>query len=307
MVVSTGNLTAGDWIIWSNGMWFKDFPKKSLMKVMPEKKPLSPDEFDFDGEFTTSLKSYVQHIMPNKIKYTEILGFNLDDYYFSDIDIVLIPSLPGRFRDGDLDKYGHRKIGSVIKKLIPKPNKEKPKKWTITYQTSSMGSITEKYVKEFLASVLPHYITLDQLKAESKYKGGITPSGDTLLKRLRIVYPTKDYVQNCLEGPQYSGCLLLSPDNYLKPNFPRTVFYQFQGPDDYFYHEGIIAHIKVFVVTDESGEIDDDSYMYFGSHNFSPSAWGKYEKDYTQFTMSHSELGVLIPPRKGYFLFISKL
>ncbi len=305
--MASGNLTAGDWIIWSNGMWFRDFPLKSSMKEIPQKKRVADNEFDFDGDFAETLMSYLQSIMPDKIKYTELLGFNIKDYFISDIDIVLVPSLPGRFRDGDFDKYGHRRIGTIIKKLLPVPSKEKPKKWTVTYQTSSLGSITEKYVKEFLGSILPNYITLEQLKAESKHKGGITPSGETLFKRLRIVYPTKNYVESSIDGPEYAGCLLLNSENFQRPTFPRTAFYQYQGPDNYIYHEGVIAHIKIFVVTDESGEIDDDSYIYFGSHNFSPSAWGKYEKDYTQFTISHSELGVLIPPRKGFFFYFEKI
>jgi len=298
VVVCTGNLTAGDWIIWSNGMWFKDFPKKSTMKEIPKKKPINlEDEFDFDEDFKRTLKHFLQSMMPIKIDYATFLDFNLDDYYISGIDIVLVPSLPGRFRDGDFDRYGHRRIGAVVKQMLSKPTK--PKKWVVTYQTSSMGSLNEKYVKEFLSSILPNYISLEQLKAESKYKGGITPSGDTLFKRLRIVYPTKDYVENCTEGPAYAGCLLLNSENFSKPNFPKNVFYQFQGPDNYIHHEGLIAHIKVFIVTDESGEIDDDTFIYFGSHNFSPSAWGRYEKDYSQFTIGHTELGVLVPPMKG--------
>ncbi|RZM20371.1 MAG: hypothetical protein EOO88_36380, partial [Pedobacter sp.] len=92
----TGNLTAGDWIIWSNGMWFKDFPKKSTMKEAPKKKPINvDDDFDFDEDFTRTLKHYLQSMMPIKIDYTKFLGFDLDDYYISDIDIVLVPSLPG--------------------------------------------------------------------------------------------------------------------------------------------------------------------------------------------------------------------
>ena len=200
VVVATGNLTAGDWIIWSNGMWFRDFPKKSSMEKIPEKKKIKSDDFDFDGDFEKTLKAYLQNLIPIKVSYKDLLGFNLDDYFISGVDIVLVPSLPGRFRDENFDKYGHRRIGAIVSKLMPKIKQSKPKKWVLTYQTSSMGSINEKYIKEFLASVLPNYITLDQLKAEATYKGGITPSGENLLKRIRVIYPTKDYVENSLEG-----------------------------------------------------------------------------------------------------------
>jgi len=97
VVVGSGNLTAGDWIIWSNCLWFKDFPKKSTLTTPLESKP-NP-LFDFDKDFEVTLKEYIQSLMPNRTKYTDILELNLDDYYYSGIDIVLIPSLPGRFKE----------------------------------------------------------------------------------------------------------------------------------------------------------------------------------------------------------------
>jgi tyrosyl-DNA phosphodiesterase-1 len=51
-------------------------------------------------------------------------------------------------------------------------------------------------------------------------------------------------------------------------------------------------------MTKES-EIDDDTTLYFGSHNFSAGAWGNIEKDGTQISMSNWEIGVVFPPMKG--------
>jgi hypothetical protein len=54
-------------------------------------------------------------VPPDKKKYQDVLQIDLDDYIFEDIDIVLILSLPGRYKKGDpkFDKYGHRKILKV--------------------------------------------------------------------------------------------------------------------------------------------------------------------------------------------------
>mmetsp|Transcript_15066 Transcript_15066/g.12777 ORF Transcript_15066/g.12777 Transcript_15066/m.12777 type:complete len:290 (-) Transcript_15066:398-1267(-) len=213
VVVGTGNLTAGDWIIWSNALWYKDFPLKSSMGTIPAKK--KNEDFDFDGEFEKALKDYVQALMPNKMKYTEVLDLNLDDYYYSGIDIILIPSLPGRHKEEKFDLYGHRKVGQIIKKLYPKVAPKTKKKYILTYQTSSVGSYDEKFFKEILASFLPNYMSLDELKSEKKYakkKSGIEfSSGDAPSSRVRMIFPSKDYVENCTEGPQYSGCLILNP------------------------------------------------------------------------------------------------
>lgn len=64
--------------------------------------------------------------------------------------------------------------------------------------------------------------------------------------------------------------------------------------------DGNISHIKMIVVTSDSkGVIDDDTVLYFGSHNFSTSAWGKEEKGGTQIAIANWELGAVFPPREG--------
>ena len=54
----------------------------------------------------------------------------------------------------------------------------------------------------------------------------------------------------------------------------------------------------MIVVTNNSEklEIDDDTFMYFGSHNLSAGAWGNLEKDSTQISMSNWEIGIAFPP-----------
>jgi len=35
----------------------------------------------------------------------------------------------------------------------------------------------------------------------------------------------------------------------------------------------------MMIVSDADEEINDETFLYFGSHNFSPSAWGKIQKN----------------------------
>lgn len=314
VVISSGNLTIGDWTIWSNCVWFKDFPKKSTMTKVPEKEKVPAGSFDFTGDFIEGLKTFVQSLMPLKANYKNMLEINIDDYYISDIDIALIPSIPGRHADGDLDICGHRRVASVLKQIgFPDQEALMKKKYVLTYQTSSIGNLDEKYLKEVLSSFLPNYLTIDDLKADKKPKGkkaaitnftektfskSLSLSNELASDRVRLIFPAKDYVETC-NDPDYAGCLILNPQSYERATFPKDIFHQFQCPEDYAFHEGIIPHLKVFIVAPEDGEIDDNSYIYFGSHNFSPSAWGRFEKEYTQLSISNSELGVLIPPGKG--------
>jgi len=45
--------------------------------------------------------------------------------------------------------------------------------------------------------------------------------------------------------------------------------------------------------------IDDETILYFGSHNFSPSSWGFIEGNKNQQMVPNWELGVLFMPKAG--------
>ena len=70
-------------------------------------------------------------------------------------------------------------------------------------------------------------------------------------------------------------------------------------PNPNFEHGKPIPHLKVMIMTRDDWEIDDDAVIYFGSHNFTASAWGRYERGDTQLTVANTELGVLFPPEAG--------
>lgn len=50
------------------------------------------------------------------------------------------------------------------------------------------------------------------------------------------------------------------------------------------------------VVNDGKNEINDNSLLYFGSHNLSPSAWGRLQNKGTKLQVNNWELGVVFPP-----------
>jgi len=241
--------------------------------------------------------------MPIKIRYPDLIGIDIDDYLISDIDIILIPSVPGKYSGKEFEQYGHSKIGAMVRKFYPcEPENRsfRPQKHQITYQTSSVGNFTEDLFKELLSSFLPFYKTVDQLREEA-IEGDIVynSAADKPSKRVKVIYPTKEYVESCIAGQEHAICLVLPRKDYNRSAFTKNVFYQFRAPDHYVYHEGILPHLKVFIVTGDDGEITDDTYIYFGSHNFSGSAWGRYENGYKKFSIFNTELGIFIPPEKG--------
>lgn len=71
--------------------------------------------------------------MPEKKPYRSLLNVNLDDYHYSGIDICLIPSLPGRHKDESFNDYGHRRVGTIIKKMFPAVAPKTKKRYVLTY------------------------------------------------------------------------------------------------------------------------------------------------------------------------------
>ena len=53
------------------------------------------------------------------------------------------------------------------------------------------------------------------------------------------------------------------------------------------------------VINNDNDEISDESLIYFGSHNFSPNAWGRVKMDGSQIHMVNWELGIVFPPKVG--------
>jgi tyrosyl-DNA phosphodiesterase-1 len=171
------------------------------------------------------------------------------------------------------------------------------------YQTTSIGNVTPEWIKEMLSSISPGSFSLEELKPKKGLQKSKTAGAGDLFndvtEQLNIIYPTKDYIMNESPGPEFGGCLLLSSQNHEKTTFPKRSFCKYEGRDDYSFFQGVIPHLKVMILCNPDYSIDDDTLIYFGSHNLSPAAWGKYEKDCSQINIYNTELGVLMPPMKG--------
>ena len=222
------------------------------------------------------------------------------------MDVILIPSLPGHYWNQAMNKYGIAKINYVLGKF-PCQNSTTPNRKIVNYQATSLGQVDKKYLWDFAASVLPGFKTLKELEIDRKTYKKLRRDKVKLAEyfqkkigfgatdRVRFIYPTEKYVESCVTGAESAGCLFLKKELYEHRYFPKKIFYQFEA-------SGIIPHSKIFIVTDDDHEVNDNTVIYFGSHNFSPAAWGKYEKKFTQLAVINSEIGILIPPMKGAYL-----
>ena len=262
------------WTDYSNCLWFRDFPLKSLVGINSTKENSDePDDFDFDADFEETLEHFIAKLLPKAVNCSELLGFSLKDYYIKGIDIILIPSIPGRHHGKYFDKYGHRRVAFVLERTLENSQEVCKKKHVVTCQTTTMSSLDENFLLHFLSSILLDFSTIEGLKVLQGLEEENDIKREHVRDSLRLIYPTKRHIDNCKDSENISKPLMLNNELYEK--LPRDVFHQFEAPNEDSIHSGLIPHLKVFIVTGESGKIDDNTIIYFGSHNLSPGAWGK--------------------------------
>jgi len=276
VVIGSGNLFPEDWTVWSNIFWTKDFPftlDSSTSKTC---------------DFKLQLEAFAKLSMG--AKYTELkkfLGIDLKDYDFSKAGVNLIYSIPIKKDISNIkESYGYEQLISLMKNNEPsKPyNFDNTK---IYYSCSCIGGVNFGMVYQFITSIIPSLKSdkFVDFKAQQKY-----------FNMLRLIYPTKSYINGLGVKNTNTGCLFFNKKTYHKINFNADILTQFENNETVYGDENIVSHSKVFIVLHGS-KVDDDTVIYIGSHNFTKSAWGKISRG--KYEIWNHELGVIFPAEKG--------
>lgn len=269
VIVSSANLTIISWTDLSQVIWVQDFfPKKQS-----KKKPC---------EFEEHLITFIDKCIPLKLKQRDLQIFrkqiDVASYDFASAQVHLLASVNGRY-PSENHNYGFKRFRELRNNLYPEITyTDKAKIWI---QASSIGRIWPRYLQQFYFEVT-----------------GVLISQERINERFGFIYPTEKYVRESHRGILKADCLHMKITSWGQSHFPRGSFYKMEGKSEKFGR--CISHSKMIVVTrDSSGNIDDSTVLYFGSHNFSTSAWGKEEKGGTQIALANWELGVVFPAGVG--------
>jgi len=263
IVVPTANLTNCDWYFWGQIIWFQDFPLKT------EDKKLSLEKEKDSENFMNYLKNFLETFMPHTYegkRFWTDLKINLEDYDYSNSAVDLIASANGRFNVTNKN-FGIDRLNNLFKTKY-KNIKKNP---NMIIQCSSIGKTTKKkFFEDF-------YSSFNLIN---------NPSID-------ILYPTINYINSFPLGNQLSSCLFLDSVAY---NNHKNKFKIIELKSE-FKKLKTVFHSKFFITgfKDKKGNfnINNESLLFFGSHNFSSAAWGNYEKNNNQISMSNYELGIL--------------
>lgn len=258
IAIGSGNLTIEDWTVWSNHVWYHDFKLRS-----------KEDNSGNDNglKFKADLKSYINFTLSDSFTFENLTGIDFDLYYWNTQGLELISSVPG---DSPYDistakQFGFLKVKEVLSQYKIAGRRK------LFYQTSSLGNPSKKFLEDIANAF------------------GISDIND-----IHIIYPTKNYIsKKCKNGPNFSQPLFLTKKVYDLKEFPKNSLRKFDVEDPKL---PCIGHLKFGITTNENEEIDDNTIFYFGSHNFTQSAWGTLQAKGKKYNVKNTELGILLGP-----------
>ena len=261
IIIPSANLTDGDWYYWGQIIWFQDFPLINKEEKDPQKSK------DFRNYLKAFMKTFMPHTYEGKRFWTD-LKIDFDSYDFSEASVDLIASVNGRFiGDEEKDLYGVGRLNSLMDNKYFNIERND----TLLVQCSSFGVSKQK---NFFNNL---------------YKGFNLRETNNI----DIFYPSENYIYTCEKGIELSSCLFFNNEAY---NIYKDKLHDIVLKEK-FKDRKTVFHSKIFVTgkRNKAGKfiLNNDSIIYIGSHNFSSSAWGNYEKNGTQISIANYELGII--------------
>eukprot|EP00804_Cyclotella_cryptica_P021741 CCRYP_012899-RA/>CCRYP_012899-RA protein AED:0.02 eAED:0.02 QI:303/1/1/1/1/1/2/90/665 len=240
-------------------------------------------------------------------------------YDYSSAYVVLIPSVPGKHLISRGDSFGYLKLRKAIRETVcshhshsraievssakSKPSSQQARS-PIICQFSSLGSLSTKWLNDFISSIDAH--------GSSDVQPENTKSGMSLENKVKIVWPTVEEIRNSIEGYRGGGSVPATSKNvnkdFLLPLYHRwskRVVSESVGKQNNTDPLGMakdVPHIKTYMQLSHPANDDPPfiEWLCLTSHNLSKAAWGEVQNS-TGFTskvlfIRHWELGVFFSP-----------
>ncbi|PRP85407.1 hypothetical protein PROFUN_06953 [Planoprotostelium fungivorum] len=265
LIISSANLTEGEWEGLTQCVWYQDFPKYAGKNV-----DISETEISLD--FRQQLYSFLRSVKlnPNFLNAYDFTSVKVErrtaSLSLTLHEVRLVISVSGKHHETDAHDFGYLRMKSVLSRHFACDSIMDS---IIAYQTSSLGAIChQNWLKEFSKNV------------------GSTTSGSAA-HDVSVLFPTKNSIvkRSNMNG---SDMIFLHNSHYTTAGVPKRMYDII--PKDLARKRNLL-HSKIMYRTlkNEDGEVTH-GWCYIGSHNLSPSAWGRYRGD---FQILNYEMGVL--------------
>ncbi|PIL25690.1 hypothetical protein GSI_11440 [Ganoderma sinense ZZ0214-1] len=314
IVISTANLVEYDWRDIENTVWVQDIPKRRSPV------PADPKVEDFASAMVRvlhgvnvapALVNFLKNEHPNlPLQRLEDLRTQWD---FSRVTARLVPSIAGKHEGWPkVILAGHTRLMKALKDMGADASAQH-KELVLECQGSSIGTYGTAWLNEFHCSARGESAQgwLDKPRARRAKL--------PLPRGMRILFPTARYVRESVLGEQGGGTMFCRRNQWEGKNFPRELFYQTRSK-----RGRVLMHSKMVLgifqdkpggpgrrqqtLTDSEDEAESGGgaggdgkplagWVYVGSHNFTPSAWGTLSGSGFNPTLNitNYELGILLP------------
>ena len=111
---------------------------------------------------------------------------------------------------------------------------------------------------------------------------------------LKLIWPSVDFVNRCIDGYSAGGSLCLPAKNYQSKAFLKDNFYHYNAS---YFRDRVPPHIKTYFSFNDHVNTPDIKWMLLTSANMSKAAWGQLQKRNSQLMIRHFEIGVLFLPK----------
>ncbi|WVN85061.1 uncharacterized protein L203_100203 [Cryptococcus depauperatus CBS 7841] len=307
--VLTANMVAYDWDSIENTVFTQDFlPLPSPVRELQD----NVSEHDLPLQFR-SLFALIRvgaalrhlsnsHARGSTLPFTGNNNFeDLKSYDWSRVKFRTLISISDQLKGVEsISKYGMGRLGQILKDVGWKPKDDE--RVSLEYQGSSLGQYSQNWLNDFYSFASGK--TLHSLVGASKPK---------TWPPVKVLFPSLKTVDNSVLKRDGGGTMFVGKG---WNNNTKHLFYDSSSK-----RGGILMHSKIIVAifdpenqslgsSSEStslgkrkllvSENDDNQvggWIYMGSHNFSPAAWGTLDlkKSPPSVHIRNFELGIVFP------------
>ncbi|TXT13549.1 hypothetical protein VHUM_00916 [Vanrija humicola] len=311
VAIMTANMVDYDWEQIENTVFVQDFLEKKKSGSLKGKEAELPD---FPAQFVwlfahlkvpKALKFLAEHHPFGSripIQHSDTSFADLSKYDWSRVQVRIVMSVAGVYKGFDkMVQFGSCRLGKVIAEEAWTPSKGE--RLVAEYQGSSLGSYSTDFMNNFYQTISGH--SLDYISRQPK--AAAWPP-------IKVIFPSLATVDASRLGRNGGGTMFSGKSFSEKTS---SLFHDANSK-----RGGVLMHTKMLIGLFEpssslfspskngkrkADELEDDKssyggWIYVGSHNFSPSAWGtvNYKNKPPTLNISNYELGIVFPlPRSN--------
>ncbi|KAF8597299.1 phospholipase D/nuclease [Ceratobasidium sp. AG-I] len=306
VVISSANCVKHEWNVVGNVVWLQDIPPaaEATPEVLVEPEGAGgpglnpqPEQESFQDGLARVLKALnvpaaldVHLEAHNNGEGIALPIQHIDDiatgWDWSRVKAHLVPSIAGKHTGwSDINKVGHAALASAVNRLG-----FRGQHLQLEYQGSSLGNYTPEWLEEFVTSARG---TLPNQRPYRPQRRQVVepPSG------LKIIWPTEKTAIESENGVDGTNTIIGFRKVYWdRPNFPRRAFHSSVSKQG-----NVVMHSKMILALSSDSVAEQNpklprGWLYVGSHNFSPLAWGKISGGFSPtLELANYELGIVIP------------